>query len=78
VATTLGHPPYRSPRPDEDGMDSRKRSGWAGRVRLAVFVVVTPPKVESEGSTAPSLPSPSGKDELVSRVAAANPRTIAW
>jgi beta-glucosidase len=43
---------------------------------VAVVVVGTTPEVESEGFDRASLALPGGQDELVRRVAAANPRTI--
>ncbi|MFH8516107.1 glycoside hydrolase family 3 protein [Streptomyces gelaticus] len=42
----------------------------------AVVVVGTTEAIESEGSDRPGLSLPSGQDELVRRVRAANPRTV--
>jgi beta-glucosidase len=72
VATTLGH---RPPAPDEDGMiDEAVRAATGSDV--AVVVVGTTEQVESEGFDRTSLALPGRQDELVARVAAANPRTI--
>jgi beta-glucosidase len=72
VATTLGH---RPPRPDEDGM-IEEAVRLAAESEVAVVVVGTTEQVESEGFDRTSLALPGRQDELVSRVAAANPRTI--
>ncbi|MCU7728781.1 glycoside hydrolase family 3 C-terminal domain-containing protein [Actinoplanes sp. KI2] len=72
VATTLGH---RPPRPDEDGM-IEEAARVAAESDVAVVVVGTTEQVESEGFDRTSLALPGRQDELVSRVAAANPRTI--
>ncbi|XVV14192.1 glycoside hydrolase family 3 protein [Actinoplanes sp. CA-131856] len=72
VATTLGH---RPPAPDEDGMIEEAVRLAAG-ADVAVVVVGTTEQVESEGFDRASLALPGRQDELVSRVAAANPRTI--
>jgi len=72
VATTLGH---RPPRPDEDGLIEEAVRLAAGS-DVAVVVVGTTEQVESEGFDRTSLALPGRQDELVARVAAANPRTI--
>ena len=72
VATTLGH---RPPRPDEDGL-LEEAVRVAAESDVAVVVVGTTEQVESEGFDRTSLALPGRQDELVSRVAAANPRTI--
>jgi beta-glucosidase len=72
VATTLGH---RPPSPDEDGM-IEEAVALAAESDVAVVVVGTTEQVESEGFDRTSLALPGRQDELVSRVAAANPRTI--
>jgi beta-glucosidase len=72
ISTTLGH---RPPVADSDGMiDEAVR--LAGESDVAVVVVGTTEQVESEGSDRTSLALPGRQDELVTRVAAANPRTI--
>ncbi len=43
---------------------------------IAVVVVGTTEAIESEGHDRPNLALPDGQDELVRRVAAANPRTV--
>ncbi|WP_229072148.1 beta-glucosidase [Actinoplanes sp. DH11] len=72
VATTLGH---RPPGPDEDGLIAEAVE-LAARSDVAVVVVGTTEQVESEGFDRTSLALPGRQDELVSRVAAANPRTV--
>jgi beta-glucosidase len=72
VSTTLGH---RAPGPDEEGLIA-EAVGLAARSDVAVIVVGTTEQVESEGFDRTSLALPGRQDELVSRVAAANPRTI--
>ncbi|MFF5085201.1 beta-glucosidase [Actinoplanes sp. NPDC000266] len=72
VATTLGH---RPPSPDADGMIEEAVRLAAG-ADVAVVVVGTTEQVESEGFDRASLALPGRQDELVSRVAAANPRTV--
>ncbi|GAA0548824.1 glycoside hydrolase family 3 C-terminal domain-containing protein [Paractinoplanes ferrugineus] len=72
VATTLGH---RPPSPDEDGM-IEEAVALAAVSDVAVVVVGTTEQVESEGFDRTSLALPGRQDELVSRVAAANPRTV--
>ncbi|GIF26407.1 beta-glucosidase [Paractinoplanes tereljensis] len=72
VATTLGH---RPPSPDEDGLIA-EAVALAAESDVAVVVVGTTEQVESEGFDRTSLALPGRQDELVARVAAANPRTI--
>ncbi|WP_433828872.1 beta-glucosidase family protein [Actinoplanes sp. CA-015351] len=72
VATTLGH---RAPGPDEEGLIVEAVE-LAARSDVAIVVVGTTEQVESEGFDRTSLALPGRQDELVSRVAAANPRTI--
>jgi beta-glucosidase len=72
IATTLGH---RPPSPDEDGMIEEAVRLAAGS-DVAVVVVGTTEQVESEGFDRTSLALPGRQDELVSRVVAANPRTV--
>ncbi|MDI6098252.1 glycoside hydrolase family 3 C-terminal domain-containing protein [Actinoplanes sp. NEAU-A12] len=72
VSTTLGH---RPPGPDDDGLIAEAVALAAGS-DVAVIVVGTTEQVESEGFDRTSLALPGRQDELVARVAAANPRTI--
>ncbi|WP_436522681.1 beta-glucosidase family protein [Actinoplanes sp. HUAS TT8] len=72
AGTTLGH---RPPGPDEEGMIAEAVALAAGS-DVAVVVVGTTEQVESEGFDRTSLALPGRQDELVSRVAAANPRTV--
>ena len=72
VSTTLGH---RPPAPDADGM-IEEATRLAATSDVAVVVVGTTEQVESEGFDRTSLALPGRQDELVARVAAANPRTI--
>ena len=72
VATTLGH---RPPSPDADGM-IEEAVRLAAASDVAVVVVGTTEQVESEGFDRTSLSLPGRQDELVVRVAAANPKTI--
>jgi len=72
ISTTLGH---RPPAPDEEGMIEEAVRLAAGS-DVAVIVVGTTEQVESEGFDRVSLALPGRQDELVSRVAAANPRTV--
>ncbi|MGX6605107.1 glycoside hydrolase family 3 protein [Micromonosporaceae bacterium Da 78-11] len=72
ISTTLGH---RPPSPDADGMIEEAVRLAAGS-EVAVVVVGTTEQVESEGFDRTSLALPGRQDELVARVAAANPRTI--
>ncbi|WIM97742.1 glycoside hydrolase family 3 C-terminal domain-containing protein [Actinoplanes oblitus] len=72
AGTTLGH---RPPGPDEDGLIA-EAVALAARSDVAVVVVGTTEQVESEGFDRTTLALPGRQDELVSRVAAANPRTV--
>ncbi|BCJ44964.1 beta-glucosidase [Actinoplanes ianthinogenes] len=72
AGTTLGH---RPPGPDEDGLID-EAVALAARSDVAVVVVGTTEQVESEGFDRTSLALPGRQDELVTRVAAANPRTV--
>jgi beta-glucosidase len=72
VATTIGH---RAPGPDEDGMIAEAVT-VAAESDVAVVVVGTTEQVESEGFDRTSLALPGRQDELVVRVARANPRTV--
>lgn len=66
---------YREPRPAED--DALAAAVAAARdADAAVVVVGTNDEVESEGFDRASLALPGRQDELVSAVAAANPRTV--
>jgi beta-glucosidase len=72
VSATLGH---RPPGPDADGMIA-EAAELASECDVAVVVVGTTEQVESEGFDRTSLSLPGRQDELVVRVAAANPRTV--
>ncbi|MFI1988391.1 beta-glucosidase [Actinoplanes sp. NPDC020271] len=72
AATTLGH---RAPGPDEEGLIA-EAVALAARSDVAVVVVGTTEQVESEGFDRTSLALPGRQDELVARVAAANPNTV--
>jgi beta-glucosidase len=72
ISTTLGH---RPPGPDADGMIAEAVELAAGS-DVAVVVVGTTEQVESEGFDRTTLALPGRQDELVTRVAQANPRTI--
>ncbi|MDY7084251.1 MAG: glycoside hydrolase family 3 C-terminal domain-containing protein [Actinomycetota bacterium] len=72
VSVTLGH---RAPGPDADGLIEEAVRLAAGS-DVAVVVVGTTEQTESEGFDRTSLALPGRQDELVSRVAAANPRTV--
>ena len=63
------------PHPDDDE-EIERAVGLAGSVDVAVVVVGTTEEVESEGVDRASLELPGRQDELVRRVAAANPRTV--
>jgi beta-glucosidase len=60
--------------PDEEGLE--RASELAAQSDVAVVVVGTTEEVESEGFDRDSLALPGRQDELVRRVAAANPRTV--
>jgi beta-glucosidase len=72
VSTTLGH---RAPGPDADGRIEEAVT-LAAAADVAVVVVGTTEQTESEGFDRTSLSLPGRQDELVVRVAAANPRTV--
>ena len=72
VSTTLGH---RPPGPGAAEMID-EAAALAAESDVAIVVVGTTEQVESEGFDRTSLALPGTQDELVSRVAAANPRTI--
>ncbi|HWB37353.1 MAG TPA: glycoside hydrolase family 3 C-terminal domain-containing protein, partial [Rugosimonospora sp.] len=72
VSLTLG---YAAPTlPPDELLDEAVRAAQASDV--AVVVVGTTEEVESEGFDRTSLALPGRQDELVRRVAAANPRTV--
>jgi beta-glucosidase len=60
--------------PDDEGLE--RASALAAESDVAVVVVGTTEEVESEGFDRDSLALPGRQDELVRRVAAANPRTV--
>jgi len=66
---------YREPERDADELIEEAVVA-AEAADVAVVVVATTETVESEGADRTSLKLPGRQDELVSRVAAANPRTI--
>ncbi|HEY5833058.1 beta-glucosidase family protein [Streptomyces sp.] len=68
----LGH---RAPCPSDDELIEQAVAAAAG-ADVAVVVVATTEEVESESFDRTSLRLPGRQDELVSRVAAANPRTV--
>ncbi|MDG4827608.1 glycoside hydrolase family 3 C-terminal domain-containing protein [Asanoa sp. WMMD1127] len=72
VTLTLGH--GRPVADDETLLDEAARV--AAEADVAVVVVGTTEEVESEGFDRTSLALPGRQDELVARVAAANPRTV--
>jgi beta-glucosidase len=72
VALTLG---YRAPTPTPEELLAAAEDA-ARACDVAVVVVGTTEEVESEGFDRTSLALPGRQDELVFRVAAANPRTI--
>jgi beta-glucosidase len=72
--TMLGlnvEPPYRS---DDEELD--RAAALAAQADVAVVVVGTTEEVESEGFDRDSLALPGRQDELVRRIAEANPRTV--
>jgi beta-glucosidase len=72
VMFTLG---YREPfGTAEEELDRAVRA--AAEADVAVVVVGTTERLESEGFDRPSLRLPDGQDEMVLRVLAANPRTV--
>ena len=72
VALTLG---YRAPTPTPEELLTAAEDA-ARACDVAIVVVGTTEEVESEGFDRTSLALPGRQDELVFRVAAANPRTI--
>jgi len=72
IAATLGH---REPIAGPDAL-MEEAVAAAAAADLAVVVVATTPDVESEGFDRRDLALPGRQDELVARVAAANPRTV--
>jgi beta-glucosidase len=64
-------PPYRG-----DDQEIEQATAVAGAAEVVVVVVGTTEEVESEGFDRASLSLPGRQDELVRRVAAANPNTI--
>ncbi|MDX6744803.1 glycoside hydrolase family 3 protein [Actinocorallia sp. A-T 12471] len=66
---------HREPRPDADSLLAEAVRA-AAEADVAVVVVGTSKEVESEGFDRTSLRLPGRQDELVARVAAANPRTV--
>ncbi|MCW2638357.1 MAG: glycosyl hydrolase [Dactylosporangium sp.] len=72
VAFTLGH---SEPGPTPDELIEQAVTA-AAEADVAVVVVATTLEVESEGFDRDSLALPGRQDELVARVAAANPRTV--
>jgi beta-glucosidase len=72
ISFSLGHrPPTGTP---DELIDEAVRA--AAGADVAVVVVATTEQVESEGFDRTDLRLPGRQDELVSRVAAANPRTV--
>jgi beta-glucosidase len=72
LALTLGH---AEPGPTPDELIEQAVQA-AAEADVAVVVVATTLEVESEGFDRDSLVLPGRQDELVARVAAANPRTV--
>ncbi|GAA2851974.1 hypothetical protein GCM10010517_09630 [Streptosporangium fragile] len=72
VAFALGH---AAPSPGDDALMAEAVEVAAG-ADVAIVVASTTMEVESEGFDRTSLALPGRQDELVARVAAANPRTI--
>jgi beta-glucosidase len=72
VGVTLGHAEPRAG--DDEMLDEAAR--LAAGADVAIVVVGTTSEVESEGFDRTSLALPGRQDELVRRVAAANPRTV--
>jgi beta-glucosidase len=64
-------PPYRG-----DDHEIERATALAGTADIVILVVGTTEEVESEGFDRASLSLPGRQDELVRRVAAANPNTI--
>ncbi|WP_407696434.1 beta-glucosidase family protein [Sphaerisporangium corydalis] len=72
IAFSLGH---AGPSADDDTLIA-EAAGIAAGADVAVVVAATTPEVESEGADRASLALPGRQDELIFRVAEANPRTI--
>jgi beta-glucosidase len=72
IVFRLGH---AEPTPGADVLIDEAVTAAAG-ADAAIVVVATPEEVESEGFDRASLALPGRQDELVRRVAAANPRTV--
>ncbi|WP_311132308.1 beta-glucosidase family protein [Nonomuraea gerenzanensis] len=72
VSFTLGH---AEPTPGEDELMAQAVRVARG-CDVAVVVAATTPEVESEGFDRTDLRLPGRQDELISAVAAANPRTV--
>ncbi|MFI6794149.1 beta-glucosidase [Streptosporangium canum] len=72
VAFTLGH---ADPSPGDEALIAEAVDVAAG-ADVAVVVVSTTPEVESEGFDRTGLALPGRQDELIARVAGANPRTV--
>jgi beta-glucosidase len=72
VAFTLGH---AEPGPTPDELIEQAAAA-AAEADVAIVVVATTLEIESEGFDRDSLALPGRQDELVTRVAAANPRTV--
>ncbi|BCJ51536.1 beta-glucosidase [Actinoplanes sp. NBRC 14428] len=72
VSATLGH---QGPGVSPDGLLA-EAVALAAASDVAIVVVGTTEQVESEGFDRTSLALPGRQDELVARVAAANPRTV--
>ncbi|WP_043638280.1 beta-glucosidase family protein [Nonomuraea candida] len=72
VSFTLGH---ADPSPGEDELLAEAMRA-ATACDVAIVVAATTPEVESEGFDRADLRLPGRQDELISAVAAANPRTV--
>ncbi|MGC5011173.1 beta-glucosidase family protein [Streptosporangium sp. DT93] len=72
VAFSLGH---ADPSPGDDATIAEAVATAAG-ADVAVVIASTTPEVESEGFDRTGLALPGRQDELITRVARANPRTI--
>ncbi|WP_031167764.1 beta-glucosidase H [Streptosporangium roseum] len=72
VAFTLGH---AAPSPGDEALIAEAVRVAAG-ADVAVVIASTTPEVESEGFDRTGLALPGRQDELIARVAGANPRTV--
>ncbi|WP_248959460.1 beta-glucosidase [Sphaerisporangium perillae] len=72
IAFALGH---AAPSPDDETLLA-EAAGIAAGADVAIVVAGTTKETESEGFDRASLALPGRQDELIARVAAANPRTI--